>query len=188
GFISMPFFSISSLSAWTSFCCRCRRASSDVTRPWKSALARLPASHSLSARCTSTYANFSSARAGTAADITASDTPNIAPMNNRCLIQPGKPPVDYLANRETRPDGATRAREIYTIVLHRASNPVAGRFPCRFRKKSNARAICGLQRRAGPHFEHRALVGWTRVEREGDVHRQRPKWRFPAHAESNRCL
>src|ERR1700734_4545145 len=110
----MPFFSISSLSDWTSFCCRWRRPSSEVTRPWKSALARFPASHSLSARCTSTYANFSSARAGVVADITANNAPNIAPMNNRCLIQPGKPPVDDLSSAETRHYGAQLMHGNYT--------------------------------------------------------------------------
>src|SRR5208283_1015333 len=109
----MPFFSISSLRDWTSFCCRCSFASTDVTRPWNSALARLPASHSLSARCTSTYANFISARAGTAADVTTRNAPNNAPMNNRCLIQPGKPPVDYPLG--TRPNhGASLVLGAYT--------------------------------------------------------------------------
>src|SRR5271156_1443047 len=186
----MPFFSISSLSAWTSFCCRCRRASSVVTRPWKSAFARLPASHSLSARCTSTKANFSSACAGTAADITARNALSIAPMNNRCLIQSGKPPVDYLSNSDTRPHGASLVQcEIYTLVLDLASNPVAhawavGRAP--------EHRLCGhlakLQRRAPAHFEHRVLVGWPRVNRESDIDRQRPERRFPAHTDAGRSL
>src|SRR5277367_1363884 len=175
----MPFFSISSLSDWTSFCCRWRRPSSEVTRPWKSALARFPASHSLSARCTSTYANFSSARAGVVAEITANNAPNIAPMNNRCLIQPGKPPVDDLLERWNA--SPTCARELYTIVLRRASNPVFWRLSLPLPAKN-------LQRRAGADFEHGMLVGRPRVNRESDIYRQRPEWRFPAHANAGRRL
>src|SRR5277367_6023973 len=175
----MPFFSISSLSDWTSFCCRWRRPSSEVTRPWKSALARFPASHSLSARCTSTYANFSSARAGVVAEITANNAPNIAPMNNRCLIQPGKPPVDDLLERWNA--SPTCARELYTIVLRRASNPV-------FWRLSRPIPAKNLQWRAGADLEHRMLIGRPRVNRESDIHRQRPEWRFPTHADSGRRL
>src|SRR5208337_4808095 len=64
-----------------------------------------------------------------------------------------------------------------------------GRLPRRrFWKNRTLGPSAKLQRRAGAHFEHRALVGRPRVDRESNVHRQRPEWRFPAHAESKRRL
>src|ERR1700693_1472647 len=111
-------------------------------------------------------------------------------MNNRCLIQSGKPPVDYLMTRRNR---FARARnslpcEIYTIVPPGASNPVARVLHAIGYREIHSAALRKLQRRSGTDFKHRVLVGWPRIERERDINRQRPEWRFPADAESERRL
>src|SRR5215469_5182665 len=46
------------------------------------------------------------------------------------------------------------------------------------------RSLMGLQRGAGADFENRAPVGWTRIDRAGDIETQRSERRLPADSES----